>query len=573
MNFFHWNFRAGFARTLAFSACMLLTVDLTAQQPMQQSWEHIPELGVNWITYPDESVPNEYIDKHLRLLVNPDQQEQLEAAQWFSNVSSSLTAEAKQAITPHALGLLEDKTAPRQLRQVLASTLVALNTGSTSNAEQLWRLTADDSSIRPFVESALVSWKLDFARQLWMNRLTMPNAPENELSLALRGLAAIGERDAVEPIARLIEQEIVSQPLILQACDALGQLTSESYEGLAIKCLESDYSAGELMAARIVRNHAGPQAAAIAARLIKSQLQPARRVAFQWYASHSPQELAGMLGWLKADEDGGVRWLAIDQLCGPENVESVKLLGECLADPLPMNRQRVRDGLIQKGKVSSLTSVVFEVLRASLQKDFGAGSEEATEVAVALKARQFNAQLIDLLDHPLPVIRVRAAWALQELGVEDPDQLAAVLLRCLKLTEAHENKSLQNSRPIEVQWAYLLSVLGNAKYQEAEEMLRKYVAKHVFPTIPRVSGIWSLGNVLAGSRDEALAGAIEARMLDVGPMGEDISVRYASAVAIGYITSPSSKKNLAACSEKSPSPVGLAVDWALSQINGSTAEK
>jgi hypothetical protein len=55
-------------------------------------------------------------------------------------------------------------------------------------------------------------------------------------------------------------------------------------------------------------------------------------------------------------------------------------------------------------------------------------------------------------------------------------------------------------------------------------------------------------------------------MLDSGPMGEDYSLRYAAAIAIGNIAAPSSRNSILRSMELPPSPVGLANQWALQRL-------
>jgi hypothetical protein len=313
-------------------------------------------------------------------------------------------------------------------------------------------------------------------------------------------------------------------------------------------------------------DHQSPEAGQLAAQLISAKLLPARRLAFQWHAKFSPQVLDPLLEKLIDDVDGGVRWLAIDRLSQTEDVKGIGLLSKGLADELPDNRRRARDGLVEKAAVDSLSPTVLENLNASLQFDFGPGSEQAIEGAVKLKTRQFNGLFIQLLDHSLAAVRVRAAWGLQELGCVEPEQLVAVHKYCQKLTDNHLSKSLENTEGLAAQWAHLLSVLGKAEYKPAEAMLRKYVDKNVLPTVPRASGIWSLGAVLRNSQDSGLSSALEARMLDNGPMGEDYSVRYAAAIAIGNIAAPSCRNSILKSMELPPAAVGLANQWALEQL-------
>ena len=82
-------------------------------------------------------------------------------------------------------------------------------------------LLGGDHDLREVIEPALASWKYQPARELWLERLRLPDAPSDELVLAMRGLAALREPEAASRLTELVDSSEVSWPVRLEAARAL----------------------------------------------------------------------------------------------------------------------------------------------------------------------------------------------------------------------------------------------------------------------------------------------------------------------------------------------------------------
>lgn len=539
-----------------------------AQQPimMRHSWEFIPDLGVEWIDKIEGKMSPDEALYHSQLLASNDNGDIIQAAQWYSAVADLLDDQAKQTAFQQLLDLLTREKINRQIRQSIAAATMSCFVGTDDHAKKLWDSTKEDPTIRPSVEQWLIDRKKMLAVDLWRSRLVDRRTTELELGLALDGLAALGIKDSAGDIAKLIVSESLAPPLVLQACRALGVLTEANQVELARKLWKSRYPTHDLLAALVIVNHTDDQAKQLMNELLKSNFQPAKRLAFQWYISHLPSEVQALAPGFRNEPDSGLRRMAIDQLIAIDTIESLAALGEYLSDDNANNRMAARDGLARSEKGTAFPSQLAEIINGALALDFGPGSEQAIELAVKIKARQFVPNLVQLLDHSMLEVRVRAAWGIVALELERAEDIEAIHQRCLAFTERVKGEDAKIGIDETTLLAYLFESLGKAKHEPALPMLHKYIPKNEMPHVPRASAIWSIGRILEGSQDAQLAKELAARMLDNGPEGELLPVRFTSALALGYLRNPDSVQALGRTGEQPPSAIGLATQWSRAQI-------
>lgn len=540
----------------------------SAQEPimMRHCWEFIPDLGVEWIDKIEGKMSPDEALYHSQLLASKDSGDIIHAAQWYAAVSPLLDDQAKQTAFQQLLELLTREKFNRQVRQSIAAATMSCFVGNDDHAKKLWESTREDPTIRPSVEQWLIDQKQSLAVELWKSRLVDGKTSELELGLALDGLAALGIKDSAGDIAKLILSESLAPPLVLQACRALGVLTEANQVELARKLWKSRYPTHDLLAALVIVNHTDDQAKQLMTELLKSNFQPAKRLAFKWHISHVPSEVQTLALGFRREPDSGLRRMAIDQLVAIDNVESLAALGEYLSDDNANNRMATRDGLAKPEKGTAFPSQLAEIINGALAMDFGPGSEQAVELAVKIKARQFVPKLVQLLDHSMLEVRVRAAWGLVALELERAEDIEAIHQRCLAFTERVKGEDAKIGVDETTLLAYLIESLGKAKHEPALPMLRKYIPKNEMPHVPRASAIWSIGRILEGSQDAQLARELAARMLDNGPEGELLPVRFTSALALGYLRNPDSVQALGRTGERPPTAMGLAAEWSRAQI-------
>ncbi len=539
-----------------------------AQEPimMRHSWEFIPDLGVEWMDKMEGKISPDEALYHSQLLASNDNGDIIQAAQWYSSASPLLDDQARQTAFQQLLELLTREKINRQVRQSIAAATMSCFAGTDDHAKKLWESTKEDPTIRPSVEQWLIDQKQMLAVDLWKSRLAEGKTSELELGLALDGLAALRIKDSADDIAKLILSESLAPPLVLQACRALGVLTEANQVELARKLWKSRYPTHDLLAALVIVNHTDDQAKQLMAELLKSNFQPAKRVAFQWHISHLPSEVQTLASSFRSEPDSGLRRMAIDQLIAIDTAESLAALGEYLSDDNANNRMATREGLAKPEKGTAFPSQLAEIINGALTLDFGPGSEQAIELAVKIKARQFVPKLVQLLDHSILEVRVRAAWGIVTLELERPEDIEAVHQRCLALTERITSEGPKVGVDGNTLIAYLFESLGKAKHEPALPLLRKYVPKNVMPPLPRSSAIWSIGRILEGSQDAELSKELAARMLDNGPEGELMPVRFTSALALGYLRNPDSVQALGRTGERPPTAIGSAAEWSRAQI-------
>jgi HEAT repeat protein len=528
---------------------------------MRHAWESDPQLGIQWIE-PLEPLSTSEGPTNLKLLESPDSSDRIRAAQWFATVGHVLEDELKLKAQRILLDSLKDPQQHRQIRQSLASAAIKVYTGDTSQIDQLWNVCKADATIRQVLERWLIEIKHPAALSIWQSRLENAQLSDQlDLGLALDGVASLQSRDSVPLLEALIQSELLTEPLLLKACRCLGQLDQSGQNQLAARFLNSKYGMRELFAALLLVNHADDQAQQTMSKLLSSELQPARRVAYEWFVKHAAERSIELAHQMNTDKDSGIRSLAIHSLAKSDRLDAVDSLCKSMADENASLRRATRDILIQKASVPEFRASIDQMLTANIVASKDLAAEQAIELAVAIKAQQYVQPMIDLLNHPLPQVRIRAAWGIAELELQNEQQMEQVLSLCQSIdAEYLRDKSTATSEN-NARLSFLFDSLGKARYQPSEELLRRYIPKLSRSTLTRASAIWAIAKVLESSENAELAQQLGERMLDNGPNGEDFVVRYVSALGIGRIGSEAGLSLLSRTSERPPAAVGIAASW------------
>ncbi len=544
----------------------LLGAAAAGQEPIAlvHRWEVEPPLDAQWRAR--EAQLRGPVD--LQRLSSEIDEYQLSEARWILQAGRQFSDEDRQAAIEVLFDQLRAGEANRQVRQTLVAACVQL--ADDSQVTELWEIAQADSAVAPFVERELISRQLDPAAAIWLERVGDPQAAESGLLLAIEGLAAIGEVKARDQLLPLLLGSQVSLPVRLAVAESLGRLVESGLEEVASDVLATTLSAKELMAARLLRRHDSDAAASLQSQVLQSEFGPAQAVAYQWFADHRLPEAQRLAATVIDHPDHSLRLMAVNVLQQAEDAASLRLMGQRLSDPIPLVRRTVREHLVAKASLGELRPVVDEIVRQQLTGEAYAGSEQAILVVVALRDQSQCPKLVKLLDHPRPEVNIRAAWGLQQIA-EDPAVLADILKHCQYWTEP-----LVNYNPEHIvedtdiyRLSFLFEALGHNAYRPADGLLRIYVPKNSQKMRPttRISAIWALGKIWQGTQDSGLEQPIAARLLDASVDDpEEEPVKFAAAIALGFIGNPASRDALASAPDEPPAPIGVAVAWALEQL-------
>jgi HEAT repeat protein len=268
----------------------------------------------------------------------------------------------------------------------------------------------------------------------------------------------------------------------------------------------------------------------------------------------------------------------------------LQLLSKRLDDVHLDVRRKARRLLLELAGDQKWHKQVVEDASAIMQGESWRGLEQATILLVQLDQKQVAGRLVELLQSNRTEVKVSAAWGLRKLDV--PETLPGLVRYIeeeikprpvVKAPRAQTSdqpavKASTSEAPPSVDIrdytnSQLLQLLGQQKYRPAEALLRRFIPKSAFASLPesRAAAIWALGMIHEGKIDDALAAALEERLMDSRRPPEDFRVRWMSAIALGRMKAKNSLESLRSqCPffKPSSSPISNACGWAIEQITG-----
>ncbi len=529
-------------------------------------WEIEPDLGSSWELPPVQ--PNRSID--LSKLSSALLQDRVEEAQHAALVSSFPGGDEKAEALQLVLEYLNDKSLSRRSMLAFIGAVIGLSDGE--HAEKLWLIAQADPVCRMVVEQALAEWKSDLALPTWRERLQNGQASNDELIVAIEGIGVTGSSDDCDLLKEILLDRSSRLPIQLAASRALANLANKDLESFAQTLRASEQTHYELLIAHLLRNHSSTESQELHRAIVEGSNQPARVISFATLiTTNDPNARKLAEAILKSEDpsDNTLRFMATELLAAIDDMDSLKTLAYAIRDPAP-NVRRLARSTVRKRAAADPEKLEFvsKVIEFYLKGDEQYGTEQAIILSVQLELKERSGQMVALLKHPTPRVFVRAGWALQHLATTPSDLLR--ILEHSKEIALRMNENKKYTRDEVLCAAFLFQTLGRNQYTDADEMLRWYIPKEGqrMNRITRTAAIWALGKIHSGTQNANLAGEFAARLLDADPNDvEENTVRYTSALAMGWIGSPSSVQDLEQGSVFKPTPTGFACDWAIQQIS------
>lgn len=548
-----------------------------ADDPRSRSADGVVLQMVKW-SNPDVDIPPPVTVFHPRLLPlwlealeQPDSDLRRQAAEAIRDAHLLGMAKLDQAIEP-LTRLLADPDEHPVVKLAIARALISLDARQTAPAlaKELESLGVDYAQV---VEPALANWKSSELGSRWVQRLSEPGVRPNSLRMALRGVAAIGETAALPRIQELTLSPRVSPTTRVVAAQTWSTLRTEGLEEPARALASDKSSAGRdlrLLAATLLRHHAGEAATAILMELARDSEPTVARIAIERLNESDPRLVITLLdaesGGLATNPDANIRLLAARALASQPTVDSATRLASMLDDEAPDVRLFARRSLVEFGGQAELRAAVVEESRKMLGQESWRGLEQATIVATLLNDKPSAARLVELLDFNRPEVFVTAAWGLRELAV--PETLPGMRSR---VQRQFTNAKGETSPPrLDEQLAFLMEAFGLMKYADAEPELREAIPKDYRTVETRAAAIWSLGLLHEGKLDQSLAMLLVDRLNDAFSMFPEITdVRAQSAIALGRMEAKAAIPNLRQFyGASADNPVAWGCGWAIQQMTG-----
>jgi HEAT repeat protein len=477
-----------------------------------------------------------------------------------------------EAIAP-LTAALDEPDQHHVVRLAAAQALVALD--ARGSADMLRKHASDSLAIAQVVEPALATWNDEPAREMWLARLSEPDARPRSLRLAIDALGELHEPRAADRLLELALDRTGRIDVRLSAARAVAPLRDSGLEESA-RALAGDASrAGitdRLVATSLLAAHSGEATVALLTDLAVDEEPAVAAAALRRLLEIDPALVVPLAPEAIRRDDSNVRRLGAESLIAVPTAERVAVVGTLLDDVHPDVRRFVRRELVKLSEQPSLTEPVIRAAVSQLEQESWRGQEQAMFILVARDHQPAIPRLLELLESTREEVLVTSAWALRRL--EARDVLPQMLARAARVTDIFVPP--QGASPGEplagmhLQLGQLFEAFAEMDFREAEPLMRRFVAKNFsYTEYGRSRAIWALGHFHAGQPEPSLAAQFAERLNDVGMPPELYEVRLACAISLGRMRAESGLPILRKfASNISGSAVGYACLWSIHAITG-----
>lgn len=526
---------------------------------LRHRWEIDPLLGGSWKTTP--VLPPQVIDT--ALISSPSIQQRLSGAQSVVLQGRLHGVENRDETFAAVLQQLAKGESNRHVLLAMLSAAASL-VEEASEADPIWQAAIKDAAAQRAMEPRFVRWKSKAPLQVWRDRLDNDASHQNEVLVAVEGIGAAGDDSDLPRLENRLRSDSSLLPVRLASSKALGNAVPQGLESLAEELLGSDLPLRELMAANLLAHHKAPSAGKMLYEIAQCDSPPAQLAAYKSLAASFPKAARKLADTTIKHPDSALRLATVQLLTTIVDPASLNLMASAMSDQNTTVRRTVRAHLFKVSKYPDAREIVDDVISYNLSSDKYEGIEQALVLAGLLEASEWAPQMVALLDHPNPVVNVRAGWALQQLPKIEDRELARIHEHCEETTKIFSrSEGVPEHRVARV--AFCIEALGRQAYKPATEMLMKYVPKSAFfyPST-RSSAIYALGYIFEQDGNPELARELERRLHDDAPNDpEEYNVRYASCIAMGRMLEPTSPPKLETAHPVDP--LIRAAEWALKQ--------
>ncbi|HUQ67991.1 MAG TPA: HEAT repeat domain-containing protein [Planctomycetaceae bacterium] len=508
-----------------------------------------------------------------QVLARPEVEYQRLAAEAIGHVHR-LGIPGMEAARPELRRVLTDPKADPTAVRSAALTLIALDT--RDSAAELFEVSRrGGSDIRAVIEPALAEWDHQPMRTVWRDRLANSATPRRDLLLAAKGLATVRDAEALPALLNIVHSSARTADIRLACARAAGELSETGLAADAARMIQGTApSLGQrLCAVALLARQSDDDARQLLARLAED-VEPAVAAAAlgRLYAIDPALVLPLVEGALRS-RAAEVRDWAARALIALPTPERIVTLADLLDDPHPDVRGRVRAELFVLAQQAQLDPAIRESAMRVVERESWRGQEQAGLLLAALDHEPAAPRLVALLESPRPEVMIAAAWGLRRLAV--PETIPALLDKAQRQSDVQLAQTAQNVSAVDQQVAHLFEALALMRHEPVVPLLRKYVPKNfVLGELSRSAAIWSLGVLLKGRPDDALAGQLMERVRDLGgpgPIPPELElVRRMSAIGIGHMQArsqlPAVREFLGPTVEADDTE--FALRWTLKELSG-----
>ena len=396
-------------------------------------------------------------------------------------------------------------------------------------------------SERVILEAALTEWKFADAQPLWRERVVNDRESATSVSLACRGLAALGDQESAAALLKLAGDSTADFLKRMSAASAAAQLSPADSVALA-KTLVNRAEAERLIAVALLENQ-DAAGLTLAVQLAQDVRDAVGSAAWQLVYRQKRELLQPLLATGRVHRDAFVRMTAARVMKDFPDAERTGWLHQMLSDEHLLVRNIARGMLYDvAGQQPALKEQMISLCAGSLQpesKDWQ-GIEQSLVLLGQLRASAFSAQAVALLNYPRNEVMVSAAWLIHLF----PDVAVRTgVLEAALDAEKRLYDAAERDREHGMKQAFLFEYLGIMRVKEIEETLAKQFSKGVPGVLERRSAsMWALGLLYENNPDPALAARLHDRIQDRNsPNPERFPVRRFCLLALGMTRSTASQ--------------------------------
>ncbi len=521
----------------------------------------------------EQVFPAEAVPLWLKALERPEIELRIQAAEAIARARRQGVNNLETTIAP-LQAALNRSDQPASVRVALAKALVTLDARQTADS-LFQQIQPGNVELRDVIEPALARWDYQPMRAVWLARLRDPSAPAGRVTLAIRGLATVGEMQALEPLRRLVFSDRVAGPIRWEAAAALGRLQPNGLEKDAESLLVDGSPRGKvarLAAARLLQHHQGGEAIRVLGRMT-GDLEPAVvALVARRLLDIDSRLLLPYLDSLLTNLDAQARSIAVEALLKQPTEKHIRLLADRLDDDHMDVRIKARQALRTLAAKKELREPVLREATRMLSGESWRGLEQAAILLTQLDHKPAAPRLVELLVFDRPEVFITAAWGLRKLAV--PAALPAVV----QYIQAEKgNKISRKNAPINLidhQISQLNQFIGQQKYQAADSLLRQQLPpRGQQPPLPesRAAAVWALGILHEGKPDPALAKTLEERLNDYRSIPPEFpQVRLMSAITLARMQARETLTSIRKYYHGKPANdlVNNACGWAIARLTG-----
>lgn len=464
-----------------------------------------------------------------------------------------IAAEKLDDISP-AKTVLMERLRTSESRRVRRACACALAAGRFEEAADLLTKFSESAADadRIIIEPVLAAWKAAAAQDLWRKRIGDPLSSATATKLAAAGLVACNDSGSGDQFVEMAGNSQLDYLKRQAAARTAAILAPEKAAALG-KTLSGLDEPSRLLAIDLWDSGL-PDALDAAVMHTSDPASSVASAAWQMVFRHKPERLQPFLAEGRSYKDATVRITALRVMRQFPDAQRSTWLNEQMSDIHITVRNVAREMLLAVAteKPDLRNQIVDEaVARLNPESKDWQNIEQSLLLLGQLRATEYSAACVPLLNYPRNEVRVTAAWLIHlypDIAVRDA-VVKATFEAQQQLTDLGQSE-YENG----LKQTFLFQYCGIMRIKEVEELYDLCFSKGApAPRERRGAAMWSLGLLYERNPDPDLVRRLEERIKDRNSPNPEIGqVRRMALAALGFMRATSAQPTLIEALEIDP---------------------